>query len=90
MVQQTGQGNKSPAFLRMSWDGEITDIQKKKKLPVSRHVWWLQRGGDHKNTAIKLRMGAHAAVNAKAINSGDTEVNEFDSDIGTNSTQARR
>jgi len=33
---------------------------------------------------------AHAAVNAKAINSCDTEVNEFDSDIGTNSFQARR
>jgi hypothetical protein len=33
---------------------------------------------------------AHAAVNAKAINSSDSEVNEFDSDIGTNSSQARR
>jgi hypothetical protein len=28
-VQQTEQGNKSPAFLRMTWNGEITDIQKK-------------------------------------------------------------
>ena len=33
---------------------------------------------------------AHAAVNAKAINSRHTEVNEFDSEIGTNSSQARR
>jgi hypothetical protein len=28
-VQQTGQGYKSPAFLR-TWNGEITDIRKKK------------------------------------------------------------
>jgi hypothetical protein len=33
---------------------------------------------------------AQAAVNAKAINSGDNEVNESDSDIGTKSSQARR
>jgi len=33
---------------------------------------------------------AHAAVNANAINPGDNEVNESDSDIGTNFPQARR